>query len=143
MPITVRNQQRQHKIRATVLKRLAGKILQQLNSQMDIGIVLVDDAAITRLNREFHHTDNPTDVLAFDYGEGQAEIIISVERAVAQARRYRNTASRELALYVVHGLLHLHGYDDLKPTERRKMRAAERGMMTLLKAETPNLFFSE
>jgi probable rRNA maturation factor len=71
-------------------------------------------------------------VLSFDYGEGQGELIISVECAVRQVRRYRTTPRRELALYVIHGILHLHGYDDQTPNDRRRMRTAERRLMARL-----------
>jgi probable rRNA maturation factor len=54
------------------------------------------------------------------------ELVISTEQAIANARRFRTTPARELTLYVVHGILHLHGYDDRTPAQRRRMRAAER-----------------
>lgn len=93
-------------------------------------IVLVDDAEIADLNRQFHDTAGPTDILTFHYPDlAGGELVISVERAVEQARRYRTTPSRELALYVVHGILHLHGYDDRTATQRRRMRAAERRLL--------------
>ena len=91
-----------------------------------LSIVLVSDAAMARFNRQYHATAGTTDVLSFDYGAGHGELIISVPRAVAQARQFCTTPSRELALYVVHGILHLQGYDDLTPGRRRRMRAAER-----------------
>jgi len=88
---------------------------------------------MTPLNEQFHHVAGPTDILTFDYGDA-GELIISVDHAVAQARRYRTKPSRELALYVVHGLLHLAGQDDRTVAQRRKMRAAER--LTLRKIIT-------
>jgi len=91
---------------------------------------LVDDATIAKLNEQYHATPGPTDILSFDYGEGQGELIISVECAVRQAKRFRVTPSRELARYVVHGILHLHGYDDRAPEDRRRMRAAERRLIS-------------
>ncbi|PYI58593.1 MAG: rRNA maturation RNase YbeY [Verrucomicrobia bacterium] len=59
----------------------------------------------------------PTDVLTFHHGE----IFISVEMAKRQARVFGNSLVRELQLYIVHGLLHLHGFDDHTPAEARKM----------------------
>ena len=81
------------------------------------------------LNERFHHTPGTTDVLSFDYGDGEGELIISVDQAQAQANRYHTTTARELALYVVHGILHLCGYNDGTPAERRQMRAAERRLL--------------
>jgi len=92
----------------------------------NLSIVLVSDSAMARYNQQYHATAGTTDVLSFGYGDGHGELIISVPRAVAQARQFRTTPSRELALYVVHGILHLQGYDDLTPGPRRRMRAAER-----------------
>ena len=129
MIVEVRNRQRAHRVNVARLKKLATGF----DSKFDaLSIVLVNDAEMARLNIQYHRTRGPTDILTFDYGEGQAELIISVQRAVAQARRFRTTPPRELALYVVHGLLHLHGYDDRTPRQRARMRAAERRWLNRL-----------
>ena len=135
MTVTLCNRQRLRKVDARLLKQLARTALRLAGADANrqLNIVLVDDATITQLNREFHQTDGPTDILSFDYGDGVGELIISVERALAQAGQFRSTPARELALYVIHGILHLHGYDDLTPCPRARMRAAER---RLLKAVT-------
>ena len=119
----VRNRQRAHPVDLARLRNLAGQLAADFQS---LSIVLISDTAMARLNRQYHATDGTTDVLSFDYGAGHGELIISIPRAVAQARQYRTTPSRELALYVVHGILHLQGYDDHAPGPRRRMRAAER-----------------
>jgi len=138
MPVALRNQQRLLRVATPRLKKLAAQALVLLGApDADLSLALVDDTMIRRLNRDFHHTDRPTDVLAFDYGAGQGEIIISLERAVAHARRYRVTPSCELARYVIHGLLHLHGHEDRTPAQRRQMRAAERRLLRRLAAEVP------
>jgi probable rRNA maturation factor len=91
-------------------------------------VVLVDDAAIAALNRTYRKTLGPTDVLAFPMTEGPlaelaqdclGDVVISVETAVRQARRGNLRA--ELALLLVHGILHLVGYDHGTLRERRKM----------------------
>ena len=104
-----------------------------------LNIVLVDDATVARLNQQFHHREGPTDILTFDYevGDVTGELVISVEHAVTQAKRFRSTPSRELALYAIHGVLHLHGHDDLSPRPRARMRAAERRLLVRLEAEYP------
>jgi probable rRNA maturation factor len=141
MPVAIRNQQRLHKVATPRLKKLAQRALDLLNAGNDnLSLVLVDNAGIQQLNRQFHATDAPTDVLAFDYGDGDGEVIVSVERAVAVAKRYRNTPSRELALYVVHGILHLHGHNDLTPAARRQMRQAESRLITALGRDAGSLF---
>jgi len=96
-----------------------------------VSIVFVDDKTIRQVNEEFLGHDNATDVIAFDYrdSEGEtpfeeenAEIVISVERAIREAKRRRQPIARELLLYVIHGVLHLTGYDDLQKDAARIMR---------------------
>ena len=126
MTVEVRNRQRAHRVNVSRLKKLASALGSNLDA---LSIVLVNDAEMARLNRQFHHTPGTTDILTFDYGEGQGELIISTQRAVAQARRFHTTPAHELALYVVHGVLHLRGYDDRTPHQRARMRAAERRLL--------------
>ena len=121
--VDIRNRQRVHPVTLAQLRQLARQVAADLQS---LSIVLVSDSAMARFNQQYHATAGTTDVLSFDYGTGHGELIISVPRAVAQARQFRTTPSRELALYVVHGILHLQGHDDLQPAPRRRMRAAER-----------------
>ena len=118
----VRNRQRAHPVNLARLQKLAG--IAGANFQ-SLSIVLVGDAEMARLNLRYHAVAGTTDVLSFDYGAGHGELIVSVAQVVAQARHYRTTPSRELALYVIHGILHLQGYDDLTSGKRRQMRAAE------------------
>ena len=73
------------------------------------------------LHRKFLGQSGPTDVLTFQHGE----IFISVETARRHARAFGNSLLRELKLYIVHGLLHLHGFDDQTPSEAHKMKAAQ------------------
>jgi probable rRNA maturation factor len=110
-----------------------------------IGLVFVDDAAIQRLNREHLQHDYPTDVISFlleerrlsqtapspsgaPRGAGkhlEGEVIVSTQTALAAAKKYGWRTDEEILLYVVHGMLHLAGYDDLAPGERRLMRQRE------------------
>ena len=75
---------------------------------MEIFVWLVSDRRMARLHRQFLGQTGPTDVLTFQHGE----IFISVETAKRHARVFGNSLMRELQLYIVHGLLHLHGFDD-------------------------------
>jgi probable rRNA maturation factor len=83
----------------------------------ELSLVFVTDAEIALLNKRFLDHTGPTDVITFEHGE----IVVSTERTVAQARRFGATPASELALYLIHGLLHLAGYDDTKPASRRIM----------------------
>jgi probable rRNA maturation factor len=101
-----------------------------------VSVVFVGDAEIRDLHRRFLGEDSATDVLAFDLGEpgGRGdphpgdllgEIVVSVETAAREAARRGEPLERELALYALHGLLHLLGLDDSDPGSRRRMRRAE------------------
>ena len=94
--------------------------LQGYSQPPEVSVALVDDAYIQVLNREYRGVDQPTDVLAFpmETVEGVrsepalGDIVISLERARAQAREFKHPIRREVALLAVHGLLHLMGYED-------------------------------
>jgi probable rRNA maturation factor len=84
-------------------------------------ILLISDRRMSMLHRRFLGQTGPTDVLTFEHGE----IFISVETARRHARRFGNSLQAELQLYIVHGLLHLHGFDDRRPGEARRMEVAQ------------------
>lgn len=131
--IFTRNRQRRLRVDRSELTRVAAVALAQVGSALDtLGIILVNDTQIAGYNERFHHRTGPTDILTFGY-EGLGELIISTEQAIANARRFRTTPARELALYVIHGILHLHGYDDCTPTQRRRMRVAERRFLAAVR----------
>lgn len=98
----------------------------------EVSVLLTDDREIHVLNRDYRGKDKPTDVLAFAYDEAGGppgvlgDVIISVERARAQAASRRVPLASELELLAVHGTLHLLGYDHEKPAEARKMRSTTR-----------------
>jgi probable rRNA maturation factor len=83
----------------------------------EINVVFVSDARISEIHRDFMSVQGPTDVITFRHGE----IIISVETAERQAQEFSTSFSHELALYFVHGLLHLAGWDDLTDDGCKKM----------------------
>jgi probable rRNA maturation factor len=95
-----------------------------------LSIALVDDRAIRRLHRDHMGLDSATDVLAFPLdgspGGLLGEVVASAETARREAAARGLAPADELLLYVVHGLLHLLGFDDHAPAKRRRMRAAER-----------------
>lgn len=121
------------------LARVAARALRAEGVSADLTIYLTDNAEIRRLNRWFHSTNSATDVLSFPAlasraGESRAfpartrsrrpylgDIVISYERARAQAHSAGWRIADELALLVVHGVLHLVGYDDRTPHARARM----------------------
>jgi len=106
---------------------LAGESVQDY----EISLAFVDNPTIHRLNKRFLDHDEPTDVLSFPYsGPGAAklsgELIVGVEVAREQANERGHDVQVELALYVIHGLLHLCGYDDKTEQAAEEMRQRER-----------------
>lgn len=114
------------------LKELARSVLTaEKVPQARINVVLMTDAAIHVQNRRFLHHDEPTDVLTFPLSPPgakrlEAEILISTETARAAAAEHGgHPPAHEVALYLVHGLLHLCGYDDHDEADRATMRRRE------------------
>jgi probable rRNA maturation factor len=105
-------------------------------AEADISLAFVDNPTIHRLNQRYLQHDEPTDVLSFPLGEGgnklAGELVIGAEVARAQAAERGHDVQAELALYVIHGLLHLCGHDDRGPAEARAMRERERHYLAQL-----------
>ena len=130
--ISVRNLQRKISVNVAELEKFAGNAVQHclrlhplqrtdLRKLSEIFIWLISDRRMALLHRKFLGHSGPTDVLTFQHGE----VFISVETAERHARAFGNSLSRELKLYIVHGLLHLHGFDDQTPSDARKMKRAQ------------------
>lgn len=109
----------------------------------ELVITFVDDKYIRRLNRKFLGRNYATDVMAFPMDENftpsnirrmvLGDVIISVQRAKIQAKRFKNSFNNELALLVIHGTLHLLGYDDIKTKDALIMRKKEQNILGTLK----------
>jgi len=103
----------------------------------ELSLVFLTDPAQAKIHADFMDDPTATDVITFegDPAAGLAgEICVSADTAKAYARAHRRDFSAELTLYLVHGWLHLAGYDDLQPAKKRRMRAAEARAMRLLRA---------
>jgi probable rRNA maturation factor len=104
----------------------------------ELSIVLLTDPALAKIHAAFMDDPTATDVITFagDPLAGLAgEICVSADTARAYARKHQRDFSSELTLYLVHGWLHLAGYEDLQPARKRRMRAAENRAMTLLRRQ--------
>jgi 2-dehydropantoate 2-reductase len=130
--VTVHNLQRAVPIDVVDLEDFAGEALRRclqlrknkltnLTKLREIFILFISDRRMASLHRRFLKQSGSTDVLTFQHGE----IFISAETARRQARAFGNSLARELRLYVVHGLLHLHGLDDRSEADARRMTAAQ------------------
>lgn len=103
----------------------------------ELSVVFVGDAEIARVHADFMGDPTPTDVITFPADaamESAGEIIVSVDHARSRAGELGEPFSRELSLYLVHGWLHLAGYDDRAEADRAAMRAAEQAALAMLDA---------
>jgi probable rRNA maturation factor len=125
---------------AHALERLAHRALEaeDVSKPAELSIVLADDATVHALNREYRNTDAPTDVLSFGQEEeGDAfvrpddasrhlgDVIISIDTARRQAEESGISMQDEVSHLLVHGILHLLGYDHELPDDEQIMRARE------------------
>jgi probable rRNA maturation factor len=134
--INVRNRQRKIPVNVADLQIFAVKALRRclqlrkrkptdLTRLHEVFVWLISDRRMASLHRRFMHQTGPTDVLTFQHGE----IFISVETAKKHARAFGNRLTRELCLYIAHGLLHLHGFDDRTQAGARQMKAMQKKIL--------------
>jgi probable rRNA maturation factor len=101
--------------------KIPGKKHSRLASLRDLSVVLVSNRRMAELHRRFLQLPGPTDVITFQHGE----IFLSAEVAREHARQFGNSLEEELRLYIAHGLLHLHGFDDKESAEAAEMEQAQ------------------
>ncbi|MCW5800153.1 MAG: rRNA maturation RNase YbeY [Nitrospira sp.] len=126
------------KLRLASLRKLANRILQFIGeSEALLSLEIVGDDRMRRLNRTFRHRDTTTDVLAFATREGPGppsdllgDIVISLPQAIRQAREHQQGIDHELVVLLIHGILHLCGYDhERSEAEARRMARRERAVL--------------
>jgi len=151
--VVISNRQRIKKINLRLLRHITRALLEELElGRVELGITLVGAPEMTRLNETFLRHAGSTDVLAFNYGNaGRAgsplpaagahgvprpalhgEIFICVNEALLQARRFSTGWQSEIVRYLVHGILHLLGFDDTNLRARRKMKLEENRLLRRL-----------
>ncbi|MGN0555423.1 MAG: rRNA maturation RNase YbeY [Candidatus Fimenecus sp.] len=149
--VMIANDQKEVKIPTGVrmlVRRCCHAVLVQENFEgsAEISVTFVDDARIQELNKQHRNIDKATDVLSFPLGENGVydvnpetgakllgDIVISMERAVAQAEEYGHPLQREVAFLTVHSMLHLLGYDHVNGgLEAVHMREKEESVLTQL-----------
>ena len=99
--------------------------------ELAVSLLLTGDAESARLHRDHFGDPAPTDVMSFPL-DGGVEVAVNVACARREARRRGHSIRAELALYVVHGILHACGHDDVRRAARARMRAAERAILDAL-----------
>ena len=139
MELYVENEQEKLQVEKRTIDALhkAMNIASNLHSLEDstVNIILVDNAKIREINREYRGVDRETDVISFALNDFEVtfpwereelgDIYISVEKALEQSREYGHSFDREPVYLAVHGLLHLLGYDHLEEAEKKEMRQEE------------------
>jgi probable rRNA maturation factor len=122
----------------TRMRQVARAVLEgEGHADAEISLAFVDDQTIHRLNQRYLDHDEPTDVLSFPLSEPGArklagELVIGAEVAQREAAPRGHDLQAELALYVIHGLLHLCGFDDGSEKDAAAMRERERHYLRLL-----------
>lgn len=132
------------------LEAIARKVLaaEDVGARTEMGLVISSGERVRELNRDYRGRDEPTDVLAFSAREEAdglppfipppdgvlhlGEVIISYPQALIQAEEHGHPLKKELAILLIHGLLHLLGYDHEKSDAERKMQAREKELLGLI-----------
>jgi probable rRNA maturation factor len=138
--LVVRNRQRAQPVNSRLFRKIAHSLVVELlrADSFDLGISIIAASEMARLNESFLRHQGSTDVLAFDYAQAPGletlcgEIFLCADEAKIQARRFKTTWQSELVRYLVHGVLHLRGYDDHRPASRRKMKREENRLLKAL-----------
>jgi probable rRNA maturation factor len=154
MNIVIANRQRKKRVNARFLRAVVDELIAELKlTDVELGISLVGAREMALVNETFLQHEGPTDVITFDHSDNvppasrrqfksdfpagcrkylHGELFICPEVAVTQAKEFKTTWQSEVVRYVVHGVLHLLGYDDLKPHLRRAMKREENRLMRRL-----------
>ncbi len=144
--INITNYQRRQPVDTTALRQIGDTLLRELLQleNAEIGVSLIAAPRMRRLNETFLKHEGSTDVITFDYSQGRTpnpgicgDVIVCVDEAVLQARRFRTTWQSEVIRYLIHGILHLLGYSDHRSAARRAMKRQENRLLRLLGTRFP------
>jgi len=141
--LVITNRQRAIPINTLLLRKITRTLLADLLQldQFELGITIVRAPEMARINEAFLQHEGSTDVITFNYSESSkletrnsklplhGELFICIDDALAQARQFHTSWQSELVRYVIHGVLHLRGFDDLRPADRRKMKREENRLL--------------
>ncbi len=140
--IYIRNSQRTIAISLSSAKRVIAFLLEQ-SGEKGMALSFVGKAKISSLHAQFFDDPSPTDCITFPIREPEflGEVFVCPQVASEYVKSHGGNLYEELTLYVVHGFLHLLGFDDIEPADRKKMRAEEKKWLKLL--EKNNLAISK
>ncbi|HHT9108245.1 MAG TPA: rRNA maturation RNase YbeY [Candidatus Wunengus sp. YC63] len=143
------NLQKHYPIDKNSIKKIVRNVLKSEKKDAELNVVFTDNKRIKEINKTFLGHDYATDVITFAYHEPflhkvflneitiTGEIIISVEMAKKLAQKHDCATEGEIALYLVHGLLHLFGYNDKQKKEAKKMHQREGELLSALGFRVP------
>jgi probable rRNA maturation factor len=122
--------QSDHGVNRTLLRRMLLHTMKEAKVEGTLSLAIVDEEEMTELNRRFLGRREPTDVLSFPMRDEDesgmfGEVVVCADVAAREAGRRRLAYDTELALYALHGLLHLLGYDDRTAPQRERMGKRE------------------
>lgn len=144
MKIQIANNQKNIKIDKRKIRSITLKLLKLLDCRdKEVSLSFVNDEAIQQLNSQYRNKNKPTDVLSFSLQEGEfgninphilGDIVISVDTAMADASKNGLSLEQEINFLIIHGLLHLLGYEHENTTkeEKKKMQAKQKTLFSLL-----------
>ena len=147
MKIEIENRQNKRKISKIPLRKVARKILSVSGCpDAHLSILIVDDAGIQEINRDYLNKDRPTNVISFAMQEGEGggvqpdllgDVVVSAETAARDACEAQNSFESELYFLLLHGILHLLGYDHERGTEAdaKRMEARESEIFSVIREE--------
>ena len=135
--VFIKNQQEIIPVEAKKIRKAAERILASLRiSGYELSVLLLDNKGIRAVNKKYLNRNRPTNVISFSLTEGEfgninpqvlGDVVISVEKALEQAETRGTSLEEELTFLLIHGILHLVGYDhEKKGSEREKMRKKEK-----------------
>ena len=143
--IALQNRQRAVHFDLAWLRRVAALALEKCRGESadacfalaelpEVEVAIVSDRVIARVHEQFMAIPGPTDVITFAHGE----LVISAETARTNAAGYGHSIGEELALYTVHGLLHLNGFEDTTPRDAARMRKVQNRILRECLAQIPD-----
>jgi probable rRNA maturation factor len=138
------NRRRACALNSALVRKLSRAVLAKIEAdpESEVGLFFVGSSEMAQLNEKFLGHAGSTDVITFNYADTlpatrkticqrlHGEIFICPDVAVAQSQMFRTDWREELARYIIHGILHLAGFDDLAPAARRKMKREESRLLS-------------
>ena len=143
MIVEIANLQKHYRIKSSNIKRAVKEVLRKEGRDARLSVVLVDNSRIKELNKQYFNSDEVTDVISFPLSNNKnslsGEVIVSVETAVDTAGKRNISVEGEIVLYILHGILHLLGYDDGNERDARVMHEEESKILKTLGYNVPRV----